>query len=141
MKKDLSKELEECIAGWQRTKADFLNYKREEDERSKEAVWYIKEDIFLKLLPILDNLRRAEEQVKKKDEVIKGFMHIGEQIKRFFKEQGVQEIKTKGEKFNPELHEAVEEVKGKTGYVVKEVEKGYTFKDKLLRPAKVKVGK
>lgn len=141
MKKDLSKELEECIAGWQRTKADFLNYKREEDERSKEVMWYIKEDIFLKLLPILDNLRRAEEQVKKKDEVIKGFMHIGEQIRRFFKEQGIQEIKTKGEKFNPELHEAVEEVKGKAGYVVKEVEKGYTFKDKLLRPAKVKVGK
>lgn len=141
MKKDLSKELEECIAGWQRTKADFLNYKKEESKRSEEKEWYIKEDMFLNLLPILDNLYLAEKQVKKKDEVIKGFMHIGEQIKRFFKEQGVGEIKTKGEKFNPELHEAVEEVKGKAGYIVKEVEKGYTFKDKLLRPAKVKVGK
>lgn len=141
MKKDLSKELEECIAGWQRTKADFLNYKKEEGKRSEEKTLYIKEDMFLNLLPILDNLHRAEETVKKKDEVIKGFMHIGEQIKRFFKEQGVLEIKTKGEKFNPELHEAVQEVKGKKGYVVKEVEKGYTFKDKLLRPAKVKVGK
>ena len=140
--KDLQKERDEYLEGWQRAKADFLNYKKEEAVRMREMVRYTQEEFLLGLVPILDNLERAEKQVKKKDEVTKGFLYIAEQIKGFLKNNGVQEIKSVGEKFNPELHEAVEEVQGgKAGYIVEELEKGHTFKGKLLRAAKVKVAK
>lgn len=140
--KDLQKERDEYLAGWQRAKADFLNYKKEEAERMGEIVTYAQREFLLSLLPVLDSLERAEKQVKKRDEVVKGFIQIAEQMREFLLSNGVQEIKSVGEKFNTEFHEAVEEVQGgKAGYIVEELEKGYTFKGTLLRPAKIKVSK
>ena len=71
-------------------------------------------------------------------------MQIKNQILNFLKEQGVEEIKSVGERFDPNFHEVVEEVKveGKEpGTIVEEIQKGYKIDGRLLRPAKVKVAK
>ncbi len=151
---EIKKKLEECekktveyLAGWQRTRADFLNYKKEEMEKVKGLLGYASEEWVLKILPILDNFEVAKKRIPenlKNDETIKGFMQIKTQIQDFLKNQGVEEIECLGKKFDPNLYEVVGEVEIKNkeaGIVIEEVQKGYTINSRLLRPVKVKVAK
>ena len=149
MKKE-EKELAECqkkrdeyLAGWQRARADFLNYKKEEAERMKEIIKYANEDFILKLLPILDNFEKAQEASSEleDDEYLKGFLQIKTQLRDFLKSLGVEEVESVGKKFDPNFHEVVEEVEkeGESGIIVEETQKGYLLEGKLIRPAKVKI--
>ena len=151
---DLKKKLEECeklkneyLTGWQRERAELLNYKREEMERLGELLKYVAEPLILKILPILDNFEIAEKKLSenlKKDENVKGILQIKHQILDFLKSQGVEEIKCLGEKFDPNFMEVVETVETKdkeSGMVIEEIQKGYKINDRLLRPAKVKIAK
>ena len=141
--KPILNELEECkkqkdeyLAGWQRERADFLNYKKEEMERMGELLKYFGERMVLKLLPILDNFEIADKTLPedlRNNDNIKGLLQIKNQILEFLKSQGVEEIKTDGEKFDPSLMEAVEKPE--------EERKGYTINGRLLRVAKVRVAK
>jgi len=152
--KELQKKLEECqklqkeyLAGWQRARADFLNYKKEELKRIEELVNLAKSKIFLKFLAILDNLERAKAQIPedlKNSDWVKGIFQIENQLRNFLKEEGIEEVKTEGEHFDPNFHEAVERVEAKdskSGQIVEVLEKGYLLNGQLLRPAKVKVAK
>lgn len=150
----LKKELEECqklkneyLAGWQRSRADFLNYKKEEIERIGELVKYASAGLILKILPILNNFEIIEKRLPKNfknDKNIKGLLQIKFQLWDFLKNQGVEEIKCLGQKFDPNFQEVVEEIETKnkeSGIVIGEVQKGYLLHGKVLRPAKVKVSK
>ena len=134
---------DEYLAGWQRERADFLNYKREEIQRLKLFLEYANEDVLVKLLPILDNLELADKELtedQKNNGFVKGVLQIAGQLREFLKTQGVEEMESFGKKFNPEFHEAVGEMEGKeTGTIGEVVAKGYTLRGKILRPAKVKV--
>ena len=159
---ELKKQLGECqklkdeyLAGWQRARADFLNYKKEELERIGDILKYGDLGLILKILPILDNFYLTEKKLPenlKADVNIKGILQIKNQILDFLKNQGIEEIKTVGEKFDPNFHEAVEEIEPssakategkdiKSGIIVEEIQKGYKINGKLLRPAKVRVAK
>ncbi|MDD5145187.1 MAG: nucleotide exchange factor GrpE [Candidatus Pacebacteria bacterium] len=151
---EFKKELEECqkqkdeyLAGWQRARADFINYKREEDERRKETLDYAAERFILKILPILDNFQLIKEKLPPdlaKEENIKGLIQLENQIQDLLKNYEVEEIKSLDKKFDPCLMEAVGtvELKNKdSGIIVEEVQKGYKIKDRLLRLAKVRVAK
>jgi len=151
---ELKKKLEECeklkseyLVGWQRARADLLNYKKDEIERIDELIKYADVGIILKILPILDNFEIVEKNLPenlKNDKNIKGILQIKTQLQDFFKNQGLEEIKTVGERFDPNFHEIVEEVEKKDcqpGTVIEEIQKGYKINGRLLRPAKVKVSK
>lgn len=149
---DFKKKLEECekqkeeyLTGWQRARADFLNYKKEEMERISELLKYGAEEIILKILPILDNFDAAEKNLSNKDNKdIKGLLQIQTQLQDFLKNQGVEEVKSMGAKFDPNWHEVVGEAeeKGKEpGVIIEEIQKGYKINGRLLRPAKVKINK
>jgi len=141
----LKKKCQEYLDGWKRERADFLNYKKEEFERVEGIIRYANENLILKLLPIVDNFYLAEASIPlalKEDKWIEGFLQIKKQILDFLKKEGVERIKTVGEKFDPRFMEAVEEKEGEEeGIVVEEVQAGYTLYGKLIRPAKVRVGK
>ena len=152
--RDISRELEECqklkdeyLAGWQRERADFLNYKKEELERIGEILKYADVGLVLNILPILDNFEIAEKKLPedlKNDENVKGILQLKNQILDFLKNQGVEEIKSLGEKFDPNFMEVVETTEAKdkeSGIVVEEIQKGYKINGKVLRPAKVRVTK
>ena len=149
---DSQKKQEEYLAGWQRSRADFLNYKKEEMERIGEILKYGIEELILKILPILDNFYLVEEKLPedmKADENVKGILQIKNQILDFLKTHGVEEMKTVGQQFDPNFHEAVEMTEpasaeasaGKSGIVLEETQKGYIVNGRVLRPAKVKVNK
>ncbi|MFH1714564.1 MAG: nucleotide exchange factor GrpE [Candidatus Nealsonbacteria bacterium] len=143
--KECQKQRDEYLSGWQRARADFINYKKQEIERIGEILNYQKEELILRLLPVLDSFDTAEGNITEKEkESLKGFLQIKFQILDFLKQQQVAEIKTEGEKFNPEFHEAVEIIESEeseSGTILEEIQKGYTLNDKLIRPAKVKVAK
>ena len=159
---DLKNKLAECeklkneyLASWQRERADFLNYKKGELTRVGELVKYADMGIILKILPILDNFELVEKGLPddlKNNEHVKGILQVKKQIQDFFKNQGIEEIKSLGEKFDPNFHEIVGEVNPdkasvkeaeriEPGVIVEEVQKGYMIDGRLLRVAKVKIVK
>ena len=151
---DLKMMLEDCerlkneyLAGWQRAKADFLNYKKEETERTLNFIKYANEEWVLKMLPILDNFEIAQSHLPQElngNEYLKGIFQIKNQMQEFLKNLGLEEIKSLGEKFDPNLHEVVEESENENkepGIIIEEIQKGYTIGGRLLRAAKVKVSK
>ena len=150
--KEAQEKKEEYLKGWQRTTADFLNYKKEkvheevrrEREKMEEA---LKEKWLRKILTILDNFEKAEKEIPenlKNDQYLKGFPKIKTQILDFLKNEGVTEIKLEGE-LNPDLHEVVDFVertelkKNEKGDVIEEIQRGYMIGNKLLRVTKVRV--
>ncbi len=142
---ECQKQKEEYLAGWQRARADLLNYKKEEIERMGEILKLAEQEFVLKILPILDNFEAAEKAIPenlKEGGNFKGLLMIKAQIHDFLKNQGLEEIKSLGEIFDPNFHEVVGqvEIKGKeSGVIAEEVQKGYKVNGRLLRPAKVKV--
>ena len=135
---------EEYLNGWKRERADFLNYKKEEMERIGQLAKYANTEIILKILPILDNLYLAANHIK--DE---GINQINRQLEDFLKKEGIEVIKTVGEKFDPNTMEAVGAASQSEASlapegrdtVVEEVQRGYTMHGKLIRVAKVKIAK
>jgi len=143
---DCAKLRDEYLAGWQREKADFINYKKEESQRVGSLIDFLKSQWILEILKIADNFERAikhKPDEKNLEQWAKGVEMISNQLNDFLKSQGINEIKAIGEVFNPELHEAIEEVEGagKNGEIVEVLEKGYTMNNKLIRASKVKVVK
>ncbi|MFH1451408.1 MAG: nucleotide exchange factor GrpE [bacterium] len=151
---DFSKSLEEAekqksdyLAGWQRARADFINYKKEETQRFVQTIAYANEGFIFNLLPVLDNFLIAEKNIPeelKNNEVIKGFTQIQVQLEDFLKNQGVEVIETVGKPFDLNFHEIVgehEAEKQGSGIIVEEIQRGYLLSGKVIRPAKVKVAK
>ncbi|MCX6721108.1 MAG: nucleotide exchange factor GrpE [Candidatus Staskawiczbacteria bacterium] len=143
MEKDTKKE-EEYLNGWKRERADFLNYKKDEMERIGQLVKYSNEELILNIMPILDNFYLAEKHLPENKEFASGFTQIKKQLEDFLKKEGIEPIKTFGEKFDPNLMEVVEEIETKekeSGVVIEETQKGYTLHGKMIRVAKVRVTK
>jgi len=126
------KELEEK---WQRVLADYDNLRKRVEKEKREFVKFSNASLVDKLLPVLDALEECVKHLK--DEGLKLSL---EQFKKVLASEGLKGIKTKGEKFDPEKMDAVEMVKGKKDIVVETALKGYNLNDRVLRPAKVKVG-
>lgn len=145
--KKCQKLKEEYLAGWQRARADFLNYKKREMERLEKIIEYNSQELILKILPILDNLEKAETQIPsdfKDNEWVKGISQIRNQLQDFLRKEGVEEIKAVGKKFDPNFHEALEKIEKEDkepGEIVKEIQKGYTLNGRVIRSTKVKITK
>ncbi len=141
----------EAAANWEkylRERADMENYKKRIERTYADLAKRGRRDLLLKLLSPVDNLERAlayEADVSQDagvQNLIKGLKMVYLQFKELLAGEGLTEIKTVGEKFDPNLHEAIasEPAEGKEdGEILLEVQKGYTIGDELLRPARVKV--
>lgn len=140
------KQAEENLAGWQRTKADFLNYKKDQEKFLGKFRKYVNEDMIIKLLPTIDSFNLATEHLPenlKDNDWAKGIMCIKSQFDNFLKDAGVEEIKSVGEKFDPSSFESVseEESAKEEGTIIAEVQKGYKMFGKVIRAGKVRVVK
>jgi molecular chaperone GrpE len=150
----LRKELEEAKAkaseyleGWQRTQAEFANYKKRNEKEREEIVKFANAAFITKLLPILDDFERAFYTLPSSLlglTWIEGILLIHRKLQAIFEGEGVKEIETEGKKFDPLFHQAVtyEEKEGfDDGQIIGEVQKGYKLHDRVLRPALVRVAK
>lgn len=128
--------------------ADTDNYKKRAEKERADAITLANEALISEILPVLDNLERAfahaEGSGDGKDSLHEGVKLTLEQLRGVLRKFGVAEVKAVGEKFDPALHHAIshEEADGAgAGTVVKEFQKGYFLKGRLLRPSMVAVAK
>lgn len=126
-----------------RIQAEMMNIKRRSDETISNYMKYANEDILKRLLPIVDNFERALSlENEENKEFLKGFSIVYSDIVNILNENEVKEINSLNEDFDPSIHQAVltekcDEVE--SGKVIEVLLKGYKYKDKVLRPAMVKV--
>ncbi len=135
---------EKYLANWQRSQADFDNYKKRSEQEIGEVIEFAISALISNLLPVMDDLERAFASVPAElDESnwTEGIKLIYNKFKATLEAQGLTEIKTGGEPFDPRLHEAVMQQEGEEGMVIEETQKGYKFKGKVIRPSLVIVGK
>ena len=138
------KELEEDVL---KAKADNINYRKRKDEEVSKMLEFANEDIVKDILPSIDNFERAInlDDDNLDDELSKflaGFKMIYCHLVEVLEKYDVKAIDDKGKAFDPKLHQAVltEKVEGvESGMVIEVMQKGYMLKDKVIRPAMVKV--
>jgi len=130
-----------------RAHAEFENAKRRMEKDKVDFLKYANESFVVDLLPIIDSLDISERHIKEAKDfkaVQEGVDMIHLQIQKFLKDIGVERIKTVGEKYDPNLQEAVETVDAKDkedGIITEELKPGYKFNGRLLRPASVRIVK
>lgn len=141
---DKVKKLEEALL---RNQAELMNYKRRKDEEVSRMLKYSEEDIIRQFLPILDNFERAikmdddnlDDEVSK---FLEGFKMVYTQINNMLDKFEVKEIEAFGKEFDPTYHQAVMKESNpekESGIVLEVFQKGYMYKDRVIRPAMVKV--
>ncbi|MCX6740038.1 MAG: nucleotide exchange factor GrpE [Candidatus Parcubacteria bacterium] len=140
----LKAQCEEYLNGWKRAKADYVNFKKEMDEKQKSFFDLANSALIMEILPVYDNLKKAVAIVpaEQSNAWVDGVKAIKKQFGDFLKQYGIEEIKTVGEKFNPEFHEAVNKEKKEdieSDIIIAEISSGYLIKGKVLAPAKVVV--
>lgn len=135
---------ERYLANWQRAQADFINYKKRAEQEKNEVTDFANARLILNLLPILDDLERAFASLPPRIlglTWVDGIGLIYRKLQAVLEAQGLTQIKTKGETFDPKLHEAVMQEEGKEGIIIEELQRGYKLRERVLRPALVVVGK
>lgn len=145
--KQAKKEKEEYLTGWQKERADFANYKKEEAERSTRYREIAREQILESFLAVADSFAMAfanKEAWEKVDPAWrKGVEYIYSQMQGVFEEYYVKPIGTEGEVFDPSIHESVAMVstdqKVMDHKIAQVIQKGYKLGNKVLRPARVNV--
>ena len=128
-----------------RSQADFENYKKRAAREKEEAIKYANSALLERLIPIVDNFELGLEAARgdgKNSPVFSGMSMVLKQLMDFLTEHGLQPIDATGQKFDPNLHEAIahepsDEVP--EGVVIRQTRRGYRMRDRLLRPSSVVV--
>ncbi len=141
------KEKEEYLTGWQKERAEFSNYKKQEEDRKSMFSESMRERILTRFLTVMDSFNMAfanKEAWEKVDQNWrKGVEYIHAQMNTVFEEYGVKPIGEEAEIFDPNLHESIEmmetEKKELDHKIANVIQKGYKLGDRVLRPARVNV--
>ena len=129
-----------------RSQADFDNYKKRAAREKEDAVKYANSSLLQRLVSILDNFELGLAAAKTESEqspIYSGMVLVQKQLNDLLEENGLQAIEAEGKKFDPNLHEAIahEPSQSPEGTVIRQARRGYRFKDRLLRPARVVVSR
>ncbi|GCD81786.1 nucleotide exchange factor GrpE [Parageobacillus thermoglucosidasius] len=142
---ELEAKIKEMENRYLRLYADFENFRRRTRQEMEAAEKYRAQSLVSDLLPVLDNFERALK-IKAEDEQAKSILQGMEMVYRSvldaLKKEGVEAIEAVGKPFDPHLHQAVMQVEDSNyepNTVVEELQKGYKLKDRVIRPAMVKV--
>ena len=129
-----------------RSEADLQNFRKRAAREKEDAIKYANASFLERLIPVLDNFEMglAAARAEKNSAILSGFEMVAKQFTDFLADSGVQSINAEGQKFDPNIHEAVAQEVSETvaeGIVLRQLRKGYKLKDRLVRPANVIVSK
>ncbi|MFC1711617.1 nucleotide exchange factor GrpE [Patescibacteria group bacterium] len=133
--KSLQNQINELDNKWKRALADYQNLEKRIEMEKRDFVKFSNAALVDKLLAVLDDLERAEKHLKNK-----GLSIAVDQLRSVLNSEDVSEIMALGKKFDPMLMDCFEVVPGKENIVIEVMIKGYLLNNKVIRPAKVKVG-
>ncbi|MBP8114110.1 MAG: nucleotide exchange factor GrpE [Chitinophagaceae bacterium] len=144
IKAELAEEKDKFL----RKVAEFDNFKRRNAKERIELIQTAGRDVITEMLGVLDDCDRAQKQIEAADDsssIHEGVLLVFNKLRNTLQSRGVKPMETIGEEFNADLHEAVTEIPAPTndlkGKVVDEILKGYYLNEKIIRHAKVVVGK
>nr|WP_199500907.1 nucleotide exchange factor GrpE [Vagococcus sp. CY53-2] len=144
LEQTLQEDLDKMEDQFLRAQAEIANMRNRHKKEREEASRYRAQELAKELLPALDNLDRAlaiEVSDEHGEAMKKGIEMVRESMLHAFKESGIEEIKAEGEKFDPNLHQAVQTVPAEDGQesdvIVQVLQKGYILHDRILRPSMV----
>lgn len=141
LKEQLNEEEEKYL----RLYAEFENYKRRMKQEASVAKEYQAQRVLTDVLPALDNMDRALKQEGESEDFVsfkKGVQMVYDDLMRSLKENGLEEIESDNKEFDPTVHQAVMQDSNpdfESGIVTEELQRGYKLKERVLRPAMVKV--
>ncbi len=138
------KQSDEYLDGWKRAKADLLNYKKDELKRLEEIARFANEELMRELIVVLDSFDLSLAAANGDGKQNKGVLMIRAQLEDVLKKRGLERVSVlPGDRFNPAVHEAIAEADGggESGTVAEEIERGYSLRGRLIRPARVKLFK
>ncbi|MBI2631218.1 nucleotide exchange factor GrpE [Candidatus Nomurabacteria bacterium] len=143
--KQAKKEKEEYLTGWQKERAEFANYRKQEDDRKAMFSEAMRERILTRFLTIIDsfNIAFSDKEVWEKVDLNWriGIQHIYSQLNTIFEEYGVKPTGVEGETFDPNIHESIDMVetdkKELDHKVAKVIQRGYKLGERVIRPARV----
>jgi molecular chaperone GrpE len=144
---ELKSEIEALKDKVLRQAAEFENFKRRNARERIELIQTAGRDVITELLVVLDDSERAEQQMEKTEDVNQvrqGVQLVFAKLRNILAAKGLKPMESKGKEFDADMHEAITELdagKDMKGKVVDEVQKGYYLNDKIIRFAKVVVGK
>lgn len=139
------KSAQESQERFLRVQADFDNFRRRSRTEKEVSAKYASQQLIEQLLPVVDNFERAlssSKVAKDFDSLIKGIEMTSTQLEQILSQEGLKPIESVGVPFNPDFHQAIHKVESdahEEGIILEEIQKGYMLKDKVLRPALVKV--
>lgn len=141
---DLQQQVADLTDALQRERADATNMRRQHTAQLASLKTMTKSSVISDMLPVIDNLERALKHVPADlagNDYIKGVQGVVNQFEKTLSDMGVERIKTVGEEFNPNVHEAVsmEEGEGTHEVVTEELQAGYTIGNDVIRHAMVRV--
>lgn len=146
----LEKERDEYLRGWQRIQADYKNREKEIEEYKKDLIKFANSNLVKDFLPVLDGYDMAKSNKEQWESVDSnwrvGVEYLFSQFQKVLESNGVKVFGVEGEIYDPIIHEAVEivklnsEEKDKNDKIISVLQKGYKIGEKILRPARVKVG-
>lgn len=142
---DQSEQLVQLEQRLARVTADYENFRRRTEEERRNLIAMAQAHTLLELTPIIDNFRRATTHLPaelQNNNWVTGVLYVEKQLEQICAEIGLEKIKTVGLPFDPALHEAIETEPSDSqpaNHITVELEGGYVFKGKVLKPAKVKV--
>ncbi len=144
----LQTELAELKDKYLRQAAEFDNFRKRSAKEKLELIQTAGKDVITSFLDVLDDTERAQKQLQSSTDVSgikEGIMLVFNKLRNTFQSKGVKAMESINQDFDPDMHEAITEVPAPTpemkGKVVDEVQKGYLLNDKIIRFAKVVVGK
>ena len=144
----LQTELRDIKDKFLRKVAEFDNFRKRSAKERMESIQTAGKEVITDLLEVLDDCTRAEKQMNATDDINQmkeGVMLVFTKLKNLLSAKGLKPMETVNKEFNPDLHEAITEIPAPTeeqkGKVLDEIEKGYYLNDKIIRYAKVVVGK
>ena len=127
-----------------RLQADFQNYRTRTEKEKSDIYAYASEKLIIKLLPVIDNLERAMASEKDHDSFFEGVDMIRNELMKVLEAEGLERYDGVGEKFDPNFHQAIfmeENDEVESEHIIEAFQVGYKLKDKVIRPAMVKVSK
>jgi molecular chaperone GrpE len=142
----LKEELREQKDKYLRLYAEFENYRKRSSKEKLELIQTAGKDVIVSLLEVLDDLDRGEKQMlNRNDEFVEGIRLVFNKLRLILQSRGLKPMECLGMEFNPDQHEAISEIPAPSedlkGKVVDVLEKGYYLNHKIIRFAKVVVGK
>jgi len=144
LESEYQQRIAELTAGWQRTQADFTNFRRTVELDRQKLTEMTKADVLLDILPVLDNFQLAAKHIPaeiENDNWVGGIKQIEKQLESILTSVGLEKMATIGTQFDHNFYEAIVSLPSDKpeGEIIEELQAGYKLNSNVIRPAKVKV--